>query len=367
MRQTNAVHLFLRDTPGKRLPCLHVQAFAGQRTANGFAVELAAIRPASGCHACMSRSSLRYGPCWTRATGTQHHLPGNGQRTAARSIAALPKHCGGNRIMITSTSNGQIKKIQQLLKKSRTRKEEGLFVAEGIKMFREAPPERIEKIYLGASFAEKGTWREILREKGLEEKAESLTEVVEDKVFKSLSDTVTPQGVLCLIRIKESTLEEMIPEEKPALLMILEDLQDPGNLGTILRTGEGAGITGVILSKNSVDIYNPKVIRSTMGSVYRVPFCYTSSIQEEILPWLREKKITGYAAHLEGKNSYDQEDYTKATAFFIGNEGNGLSRELSQKADIWIRIPMEGQVESLNAAMASGILMYEAYRQRRNL
>lgn len=268
--------------------------------------------------------------------------------------------------MITSTSNGQIKKIQQLLKKSRTRKEEGLFVAEGIKMFREAPPERIEKIYLGASFAEKGIWREILREKGLEEKAESLTEVVEDKVFKSLSDTVTPQGVLCLIRIKESTLEEMIPEEKPALLMILEDLQDPGNLGTILRTGEGAGVTGIILSKNSVDIYNPKVIRSTMGSVYRVPFCYTSSIQEEILPWLREKKITGYAAHLEGKNSYDQEDYTKATAFFIGNEGNGLSRELSQKADIWIRIPMEGQVESLNAAMASGILMYEAYRQRRN-
>ena len=159
----------------------------------------------------------------------------------------------------------------------------------------------------------------------------------------------------------------MIPKDRPALLMILEDLQDPGNLGTILRTGEGAGVTGIILSKNSVDIYNPKVIRSTMGSVYRVPFCYTSSIREEILPWLREKKITGYAAHLEGKNSYDREDYTKGTAFFIGNEGNGLSRELSEKADIWIRIPMEGQVESLNAAMASGILMYEAYRQRRNL
>ena len=159
----------------------------------------------------------------------------------------------------------------------------------------------------------------------------------------------------------------MIPKDRPALLMILEDLQDPGNLGTILRTGEGAGVTGVILSKNSVDIYNPKVIRSTMGSVYRVPFCYTSSIREEILPWLREKKITGYAAHLEGKNSYDREDYTRDTAFFIGNEGNGLSRELSENADIWIRIPMEGQVESLNAAMASGILMYEAYRQRRNL
>ena len=87
MRQTNAVHLFLRDTPGKRLPCLHVQAFAGQRTANGFAVELAAIRRSGGCRACMSRSSLRYGPCWTRATGTQHHLPGNGQRQALPGAA----------------------------------------------------------------------------------------------------------------------------------------------------------------------------------------------------------------------------------------------------------------------------------------
>lgn len=268
--------------------------------------------------------------------------------------------------MITSASNGQIKKIQQLLKKSRVRREEGVFAAEGIKMFREAPAHRIEKIYLGSSFAEKGEWREILREKGLERRTEELTEIVEDKVFKSLSDTVTPQGVLCLIRIEDGTLEEMLPENKAPLLMILEDLQDPGNLGTILRTGEGAGVTGIILSKNSVDIYNPKVIRSTMGSVFRMPFYYTSSIQEEILPWLKEKGITGYAAHLKGKNSYDQEDYTKGTAFFIGNEGNGLSPELSGKADIWIRIPMEGQVESLNAAMASGILMYEAYRQRRN-
>ena len=266
--------------------------------------------------------------------------------------------------MITSTSNGQIKKIQQLLKKSRTRKDEGIFVAEGIKMFREAPPDRIEKIYLGASFAEKEIWKEILREKGLEGVKESLVEIVEDKVFKSLSDTVTPQGVLCLIRIKEGTLEEMIPKDRPALLMILEDLQDPGNLGTILRTGEGAGVTGIILSKNSVDIYNPKVIRSTMGSVYRVPFCYTSSIREEILPWLKEKKITGYAAHLEGKNSYDREDYTKGTAFFIGNEGNGVSRLVKENCDLTASIPMRGDIDSLNASVAAGVLAYEALRQR---
>lgn len=268
--------------------------------------------------------------------------------------------------MITSTSNGQIKKIQQLLKKAKVRKEERLFAAEGMKMFREAPADRIEKIYLSASFAQKEDWKGILKEKGLEERAENLTEIVDDRIFKALSDTVTPQGVLCLIKTIDRNLDELAPEDKSPLLLVLEDLQDPGNLGTILRTGEGAGITGVILSKNSVDIYNPKVIRSTMGSVYRVPFYYTSSIQDEILPWMKKRKITGYAAHLQGKNSYDQENYTGGTAFFIGNEGNGLSRYLSEKADVWIRIPMEGQVESLNAAMASGILMYEAFRQRRN-
>ena len=140
--------------------------------------------------------------------------------------------------MITSTSNGQIKKIQQLLKKSKVRREEGLFIAEGLKMFREAPADRLEKVYLSGAFAEKGIWKEILREKGLEKEEREIIEVVEDKVFKTLSDTVTPQGVLCLIKMRDCTLEELVPEGKAPLLMILEDLQDPGNLGTILRTGE---------------------------------------------------------------------------------------------------------------------------------
>ena len=147
--------------------------------------------------------------------------------------------------------------------------------------------------------------------------------------------------------------------------MILENLQDPGNLGTILRTAEGAGVDGVILSKESVDIYNPKTIRSTMGSVYRLPFLYVDSI-EAILPVLKKHHVHTYAAHLKGKNSYEQENYCGGTAFFIGNEGNGLTDHLSSQADTLIRIPMEGKLESLNAAVASAILMYESYRQRRN-
>lgn len=266
--------------------------------------------------------------------------------------------------MITSMSNPQMKKVQQLLKKARTRREEGLFVAEGIKMFGEAPKDRLQKVYAAVSFAEKEEFQKILKEKGLENPGDKV-EIVDDKVFKSLSDTVTPQGVLCLISMKDWSLEEILEGVKNPLLMILEDLQDPGNLGTIIRTGEGAGITGVILSRTSVDVFNPKVIRSTMGSVYRVPVLYVDSIEKEVLSVLKTHGITTYAAHLKGKNNYDQEDYGKGTAFFIGNEGNGLTDSLTACADTLIKIPMEGQVESLNAAMASGILMYEVARQRR--
>ena len=231
-------------------------------------------------------------------------------------------------------------------------------------MFGEAPKDRLQKVYAAASFAEKEEFQKILKEKGLENPGDKV-EIVDDKVFKSLSDTVTPQGVLCLISMKDWSLEEILEGVENPLLMILEDLQDPGNLGTIIRTGEGAGITGVILSRTSVDVFNPKVIRSTMGSVYRVPVLYVDSIEKEVLSVLKTHGITTYAAHLKGKNNYDQEDYGKGTAFFIGNEGNGLTDSLTACADTLIKIPMEGQVESLNAAMASGILMYEAARQRR--
>ena len=153
-------------------------------------------------------------------------------------------------------------------------------------------------------------------------------------------------------------------KKKNPFLLILENLQDPGNLGTILRTAEGAGVTGVILSKGCVDLYNPKTIRSTMGSVYRVPTLYTEDLCQTV-EVLKKHGICSYAAHLKGANFYDQENYQSGTAFLIGNEGNGLTEELTEKADTLIRIPMEGQLESLNAGVASAILMYEAYRQRR--
>lgn len=256
--------------------------------------------------------------------------------------------------MITSTSNAQVKNLQQLAKKAKARNEQDVFLVEGLKMFQEAPRDRIEKVYVSKSlFCEKGqAFLQNLK-----------YEVLDDHVFAAASDTKTPQGILCLVKQFHYQLEDLTASENPHLL-ILENLQDPGNLGTIMRTAEGAGADGVILSRNSVDLYNPKTIRSTMGSIYRMPFLYVDQIGE-VLPKLRVKGIHTYAAHLQGRNCYDEEDYRKGCAFFIGNEGNGLTDGLSDQADTWIRIPMHGKLESLNAAVAASILMYEVCRQRR--
>ena len=257
--------------------------------------------------------------------------------------------------MITSIANPQVKELLQLQKKSKVRNEKGVFIVEGVKMFQEAPRDRIEKVYLSESFEQK---------KGKEMNLSGLlVEVLSDKVFSHVSDTKTPQGILCVVKQKKTGLKEMLEQTTP-FLMVLDNLQDPGNLGTIIRTAEGAGVTGVIMSRETVDVYNPKTIRSTMGSVYRMPFLYVEDILE-LLKELQGKGIRTYAAHLDGKNNYDEENYRESCAFLIGNEGNGLRDEVADNADIWIKIPMYGQVESLNAAIASSILMYEVSRQRR--
>ena len=151
--------------------------------------------------------------------------------------------------------------------------------------------------------------------------------------------------------------------EKP-LLLILENIQDPGNLGTMLRSSEGAGVTGVIFSRGSADVYNPKVIRSTMGSIFRMPFMYVDDVPA-FIGKLSKMGIKTYAAHLKGKKNYDQFDYTEPTAFLIGNEGNGLSKETADAASEYVLIPMKGKVESMNAATSAAILTFEASRQRR--
>ncbi len=168
--------------------------------------------------------------------------------------------------MITSTSNAQIKELAKLQKKSRLRDEKGIFLVEGPRMTEEIPAERIEKVYASESFAKKN--KEFL------EKLQAPVELLTDTVFAYVSDTKTPQGILAIVKRLNYTMNDLmqVKNQKAPHLVVLDNLQDPGNLGTIFRTAEAAGVTGILLSKDCVDIYNPKVIRSTMGAVFRMPF-----------------------------------------------------------------------------------------------
>lgn len=257
--------------------------------------------------------------------------------------------------MITSTSNVQVKRLLQLQRKSKARNEEQIFLVEGLRMFLEVPAERVQKVYISETLYNK-------KEQELNLDRFSV-EILSDTVFQYVSDTKTPQGILCIVQQKKYDIDELLKLENPHFI-VLDNLQDPGNLGTIVRTAEGAGVNAVFLSRESVDIYNPKTIRSTMGSIYRMPVIYVDDLLQ-LLSLFRQKGIKSYAAHLNGEKSYDKENYQSGTAILIGNEGNGLRDEVASLADVWVQIPMQGQVESLNAAIAASILMFEVYRQRR--
>ena len=285
-------------------------------------------------------------------------------------------------------TNAKIKEIQKLTEKSKARREAGLFVIEGPRMFIETPLEWIEEIYVTQRFLDNADSGLLGMAEGPSIDGDSTTESVEnshsdhstsirasemitwmnhevvtEEQMKKLTDTVTPQGILCVVRQPSYTVEDIINHPGHRLIMILEDIQDPGNLGTIFRTAEGAGASGIIMTKGCADLFNPKVVRSTMGSIYRVPFFVTDDI-EQTISLVKNAQIEVFAAHLKGEHFYDEIEY-KDAAFLIGNEGRGLKDSTASLADTYIKIPMSGELESLNASMAAGILMYEHNRQIR--
>lgn len=258
--------------------------------------------------------------------------------------------------MITSNSNSKIKNVIQLISSGKARKEQGVYVVEGVKMFLEAPSRFVREVYVSESFEKSKEGKKALVGKTYE--------IVSDAVFKKMSDTVTPQGVLCVIEKTNIVLKDLLDDKVKDLslkILVLEGLQDPGNLGTMIRTAEAAGFSFILADRNTVDVYNPKVIRSTMGSVYRVPVIYSDNLLSDV-ELIKSKGIKTYAAHLKGDSFYNEIDYFKCSAVFIGNEGKGLSDELSAKADVLVKIPMNGKVESLNAAVAAALMMFEVGR-----
>ena len=276
--------------------------------------------------------------------------------------------------IISSKDNKRIKYIRSLLEKGGIRKKNHSFVVEGIKLVDEALEYgNVLDIIVSESLYHEIVSGDLTRNGLLSDNGKhiikqvkqgtSLT-VVSDAVFKSVSETITPQGVIAVVDMPESGLLEgdylkkAYEKSGKIKLLVLEDTADPGNLGTIMRTAEAAGVTGVIMGKGTVDIFNPKVVRSTMGSIFRLPFSYVDDLKAVILG-LKRDGISFYATHLKGKESYRDISYSDKAGILIGNEARGLSDEIANLADTYVIIPMQGKVESLNAAVAAALMMYE--------
>lgn len=188
------------------------------------------------------------------------------------------------------------------------------------------------------------------------------TVLLPNEIFDSAVATETPQGVAALAKVKSFTLDDLLRPYQP-LVVVLSGIQDPGNLGTLLRSAEAFGASGVLLGEGTVSQFNSKAVRASAGSVFRVP---TVAVKvEEAIPRLRQGGLRLVATSSHGGTPADQANLATPLAFFIGNEGSGLPRELMSHMDETVVVPHPGPVESLNAAVAASVLLYEAARQRR--
>ena len=258
-------------------------------------------------------------------------------------------------MVITSKDNEQIKHIRKL-KEKKYRDEYNEYVIEGIKLIKEAIAENANiKTIVACDDCVKN---EEIDPKVMYEIAKFNCIYVEENVFKSISDVQNHQGLLAVMSKEE---EEKIDYTED-IIVVLDDIQDPGNIGTILRTIDSAGLKQVIVSKRSGDVYNPKVVRSTMGAILRVNVIESENLLET-LKELRKHKFEIIATSLETDKSIYDIEY-KGKVIVIGNEANGVSKEVLEFADKKIKIPMLGKTESLNAAVATGIITYEYVRQK---
>ena len=257
---------------------------------------------------------------------------------------------------ITSVQNALVKAAADL-KQKKYRLERQLFLAEGLRTVEEAiGSESVEQIFYTAIEDER-TRRvlETAAEKGV------ALYCVSESVMKKISDTDSPQGIVAVCKMQSVKLESLFATGN--MLLVLDRVADPGNVGTMLRTADAAGIGGIVLLKGCVDIYAPKTVRSTMGSLFHVPvFAGADEAQ-----FVKAAKRAGYellVTSLEGADNLYKADLRGRLAFVMGNEANGVTETLLAEADKRVYIPMAGRAESLNVAMAAGIVMFEALRRK---
>lgn len=257
--------------------------------------------------------------------------------------------------VIKSKENELIKNIKKL-KDKKYRDEENKFLVEGIKMVQEAIDEnaRISKVVICEDCINDGTISQEL----LYDIAKLNCIYVSEKVFQTISDVTNPQGILAVVE-KENGEEHILFDED--VIVVLDGLQDPGNLGTILRTVDSVNLKQIILSEKTADPYNPKVVRSTMGAIYRVNMIRSKNIIET-LKNIKKHKYDIMVTSLQTDKSIYDVDFKKKV-IVIGNEANGVSKEVIELANEKVKIPMLGKTESLNAAVATGVILYEYVRK----
>ena len=259
-------------------------------------------------------------------------------------------------MLITSRDNDTIKFLKKL-KDKKYRDQENAYIIEGAKLIKEAIQENIKikmVILCDGCSAENAIDSDLKYEIA---KYECIC--VSEKIFLGLTNVVNPQGILAVVEKNNNTNEI---DYNDNLFLILDDLQDPGNMGTILRTADSINLKQIIVSKGSADVYNPKVVRSTMGAIFRIKVIESDDLSKTIKE-MKKHKIKVAATSLQTDKSIYDINYEK-TAIVIGNEANGVSDKVLETVDEKIKIPMAGKTESLNASVATAIVLYEAVRQK---
>ncbi|WP_435413419.1 TrmH family RNA methyltransferase [Psychroserpens mesophilus] len=258
---------------------------------------------------------------------------------------------------ITSTQNTLVKQILVLREKSRERKKTGLFIIEGQRELSLAlnGGYHIEKLLF---------YPELLSEKELNKFTTQQFDTIQisKEVFQKLAYRDTTEGIIAVVKSKSHTLDMLQFEQKNPLILVAEAPEKPGNIGALLRTADAAHVDAVIIANAKTDLYNPNIIRSSVGCVFTNQIAMAST--SEIIEFLTKNNIQMYCAALQASKSYHTQDYTKPTAIVVGTEADGLTSEWLQASTQNIIIPMQGEIDSMNVSVAAGILIFEAKRQR---
>lgn len=257
-------------------------------------------------------------------------------------------------MIINSKDNEKIKYTKSLLK-SKNRNKEKKFIIEGYRIVTLAIDcdAKLEYVFINEDFENKKEHielLEILKSKNI--KVYKTT----NKLFENFIDTENTQGIIGVVKFNTNTLESNFKKENKFVL-VLDRIQDPGNMGTIIRTADACGVDLIIALKGCVDIYNPKVIRSTMGSIFDMNIVYEN--QDEAINFLKNNGFSIVSSYLDTDNYYNNISYNNKTVLVIGNEANGINNDIILNSDTLVKIPIYGKAESLNAAISSAILMYE--------